>query len=220
MSTVTLTHYEPSSGALVTAKRPRSKRRWGSQAKYSEDLCDHLYEWMLERTRDRKIMVPVSVVNEEGVSADGNFPGKQKTELRAVTAQIPQISDWCFEVGISIKTAQNWAYEKPEFGAAYARARQMQETFVRDGVADGTISGNVGAFLMKNMFRNNAAGYTPLCDGAGGWSDRQETVQITEQAAPIDISKLTPGQLEAFEQVLKLCESTGVKIRIENVEGQ
>jgi len=109
-----------------------------------------------------------------------NGNGSQRLEVRAVTAAIPQISQWCYEIGIGIRTAQNWCKVHPEFGEAYARARQLQESFVLAGLADGTINSNAGIFIMKNLFRDKAAGGAPLSDGAGGWSDRHESRLVDE----------------------------------------
>ena len=180
---------------------------------YKEEYCQSILDWFAERcARPTKEMV-FSVTEQEGMNRSS------KTEARTVMAEMPQVADWAWEVGVTILTVQNWAKQHPDFGYAYARARLMQERFIREAMATGVCSSAVGTFLLSNICRQGAAGGTPLVDGAGGWSNKTE-MSITsaqESNAPV-FADASPEQLDAIEQIAKLAAAAGVRIKVEGFE--
>lgn len=213
----------PPTPAIAAPKRQGAYH--GRNTNYRPEFCDNIIAWMEERCRVRHYTGIASVVTESLTDPDRpgsvlpGSSGKMKTEARQFVKDIPQISDWCWETGkFNIVTAQNWTKQYPDFGLAYARARSLQEGFIRSCMADGTLSSATGAFFLKNLCGKGSAGGTPLVDGAGGWSDKVEISASVATEEPVSLGDCSPHQLELIEACAKACAAAGIRLQIIGIE--
>ena len=119
-------------------KRPPRKGE-GRPSKYKPEYCDAIIDYF-----DRP---PQRVEYKRTYNADGSV----KTEEPIIFGeQIPTLQGFAHTVDTTAKTLWEWADKYPEFGKAYARAKELQEHILVINAMGGQYNSQFAQFFAKN----------------------------------------------------------------------
>lgn len=135
-----------------------------------------------------------------------------KETTRLVANQLPLFERFATMIGTTHKTLLDWSHRHEEFGEAYARAKELQKSFLIENAINGLYNPQFAMFTAKNI--------TDM-------RDKQE-IEHTVQAAPKQLGFEVieaPDRREigqATEQPAQLVDNTGAEDteqRIDNPAG-
>lgn len=119
-------------------KRPPRKGE-GRPTKYRPEYCEQIIEYF-----DRP---PQQVVYRETYYTDGSVKSRDPVILGE---QIPTYQGFAHKIGTTAKALWQWKDKYPEFGKAYARAKELQEHILVVNALGGQYNSQFAQFYAKN----------------------------------------------------------------------
>ncbi len=113
----------------------------GRPSKYKPEYCDMIIQYF-----DKP---PQQVVYKETYYSDGTLKSREPIVLGA---QLPTYQGFAHSIGVDAATLRRWGSDesKPEFCAAYARARELQEHILVVNAIGGQYNSQFAQFYAKN----------------------------------------------------------------------
>ena|ERR1035441_6188537 len=137
----------------------------GRPTLYRAQYCDDIIDYF-----EAAAAAPVRELPPITTSIDSEKPS-QKQEVRRICAELPTLEGFACSIGISSKTLLQWAGEHAEFGASYARAKDIQFRVLIDRGLTRQYDATAFCFVAKNI------------------THMKERVELTgDQAAPLAIN--------------------------------
>lgn len=129
---------------------------------------------------------------------------KVKGSIRAVCADMPTFERFANSIGTTSVTMRDWAVKHPDFGYAYERCKEVQKDFLIQGMLNGRINPQAGAFIAKNI------------------TDMRDDSSLVVTAAPsVDkpaLADRTPAELQALREALQKATALGFQLMIKGAE--
>lgn len=126
------------------------KRKRSRQAAYYPGLCDELIEYFEDLAEAPVRDLAASEVSDEGYDSKGS-KGSMKREVRRICAELPTIEGFARSIGIPSTTVKKWAHIHPDFGVAYARAKDIQRQVLVDRGLTRQYDPSAFMFVAKNI---------------------------------------------------------------------
>lgn len=123
------------------------KHAGGRPTKYKPELCQSIIKFF--------DIEPCVIKDMAITKGDGTTIEKTVKEAN----NLPFFSDWCWSVGITTETMNQWTKTYPEFSDAYKRAKLLQERILVTNGLQGLYAQPFAVFTAKNIL---------------GWRDKNE----------------------------------------------
>ena len=116
-------------------------RKVGRPANYTPEYCDLLIEYFLNR--------PQVVEFKKNYYKDGTLKSEEPV---TVPPSYPTFQGFAMSINTTAKTLWDWKEKYPEFGEAYARAKDIQESILLVNGIQGLYNPGFCQFIAKNTF--------------------------------------------------------------------
>lgn len=139
----------------------------GRPTKYKKEFCEQIIEYFRRE--------PYTTMYKEDYFNDGTL--KSRTPILTAT-EFPTFQGFADKLGVNGDTLVEWAKKYPEFSAAYARAKQLQERIWLTNGMNSLYNSQFAQFFGKNCL---------------GYKDRQE-FGINPDGVVIKVSLISPDE--------------------------
>jgi hypothetical protein len=140
-------------------------KKVGRPSKYHPKYCKKLLEYFKKE--------PTKVIKEKFYYKKGDTKEKDVE----VANEMPTLTGFAMEIGVSIWAIDRWVKAHKEFRTAYSEAKKMQENFWMQNAMRGLFNPQFAIFAGKNIF---------------GWKDKSEVeesgkvrVEVLHRTKPI-----------------------------------
>jgi hypothetical protein len=121
------------------------------------------------------------------LAPDDSGPGSGRRQTERIYTHMPTLQGFARSIGTSTKVLKDWEMRHVAFGLACARARDIMDQHLAQGLASGVYNPTGASFVAKNL---------------AGWKDRTEVETVTRvedsestQAMKRALEHATPSQL-------------------------
>jgi hypothetical protein len=120
---------------------PKPKKRGrGQPTKYLPKYCHDIIKYFDVPHFEDKEVARVTGKNDY-----------EKTEYKEIANPIRFLTRFASDIGVTLKTLENWASDYPDFLRAYTRAKELQLEMMVSNGAKGLYNPYFTTFMMKNM---------------------------------------------------------------------